>query len=462
MAFKHAGGASLVVPSAATSISGAAAGTVAVGDLVCFGAMFSHTNGARRCLMTDQLGNKYPTIFRRWDNNANEAWVQFAGLVQFAGTPTFTLNFFTYGGVAAQVGDGMFVYWCGSGFSLVIPLDGQYIPSPIGQQDLPGTGTDAVIGAAFTPRYPGCTIIGMGGNYGALRADDWTAGTGFTKRFAHGAVDKLSGAVEDLTQGGAASQAVKWTVANNEGRYTAMFIAVPNSASLSPRSITTSFPATENPISEAGKWSVKGADGAGKWGNCKTSGGVARGVSTPFLFGDPTALLGGPWSGKLNLKGTLVGIGVAGECELRFCSNITNMQIVGDDGDNWGYEVYISTDPLNRYYKITRWNGAIGQFTILHEIFTGVAVVDGDIMEAEYDFATHTIAMYLTQSSVRTLKHTETVGEFGLALPGIGFAAGVDADFNNFGFSDFSINDLFVPTSSMAYYTRRRRKLFGP
>src|SRR5882757_10676564 len=73
---------------------------------------------------------------------------------------------------------------------------------------------------------------------------------------------------------------------------------------------STTFPLTENPISERGSW-VGGSSagvtlaslwakgkfwrGGHLWGNVQTSSGLAYGVSEPTEFGDPTAILAGEW-----------------------------------------------------------------------------------------------------------------------------------------------------------------------
>src|SRR5215467_9534796 len=59
---------------------------------------------------------------------------------------------------------------------------------------------------------------------------------------------------------------------------------------------STSFPITENPISERSKWVGGQSAGGNLWGDIQTSGGMAYGVSEPTLYGDPTATLTGPWA----------------------------------------------------------------------------------------------------------------------------------------------------------------------
>src|SRR5215468_10379687 len=53
---------------------------------------------------------------------------------------------------------------------------------------------------------------------------------------------------------------------------------------------TTTFPGSENPISERGNW-INGGIGGGSslWGNVRMAPGLAFGVSEPTRFGDPTA-----------------------------------------------------------------------------------------------------------------------------------------------------------------------------
>ena len=59
---------------------------------------------------------------------------------------------------------------------------------------------------------------------------------------------------------------------------------------------STSFPGTEDPISENGNW-VGGQNAGGNlWGNVQKTPGFAFGVSQPTQFGDPTAILTGTWS----------------------------------------------------------------------------------------------------------------------------------------------------------------------
>src|SRR5438445_9866419 len=70
------------------------------------------------------------------------------------------------------------------------------------------------------------------------------------------------------------------------------------------QSYTTSFPGTENPISESGNWINGGTTGL-DWGNVQTTAAKAFGVSLPSQFGDPTAVLTGSWGPNQTVTGTV-------------------------------------------------------------------------------------------------------------------------------------------------------------
>ena len=91
--------------------------------------------------------------------------------------------------------------------------------------------------------------------------------------------------VHDTTKVVATIKHVKWILA------AILLSAVP----LSANTYTTSFPLTQNPISESGRWTNGGAAGANLWGDFQTNGSMAYGVSEPTTYGDPTAILTGTW-----------------------------------------------------------------------------------------------------------------------------------------------------------------------
>ena len=61
------------------------------------------------------------------------------------------------------------------------------------------------------------------------------------------------------------------------------------------RTYSTTFKATENPISEHGMW-INGAANGLDWCNVQTGSGLVWGVGPcPVEYADPTAILTGAW-----------------------------------------------------------------------------------------------------------------------------------------------------------------------
>src|SRR4029453_4297101 len=71
------------------------------------------------------------------------------------------------------------------------------------------------------------------------------------------------------------------------------------------RTYSTNFPLTENPISEGGNWVAGQFAGNNLWGDIQTNGTIAFGVSEPTAYGDPTAILTGPWGPNQTAEGVV-------------------------------------------------------------------------------------------------------------------------------------------------------------
>jgi hypothetical protein len=186
----------------------------------------------------------------------------------------------------------------------------------------------------------------------------------------------------------------------------------------------TSFGLTESPISESGVWTNGLADGV-SWGNCATIPGLAYGVerATASVFDDPTAILKGTWSPNQEAIATAfvnnaspLGENCNGEVELRLLSTITS-------GVNRGYEVFGSIKQVagNRYLDIVRWNGALGDFTILDHV-TGIGLTHGQVFRAT---ATVSGASVTIQSYINDVLQRTVIDNSPQAIlagnPGIGF-----------------------------------------
>jgi hypothetical protein len=225
---------------------------------------------------------------------------------------------------------------------------------------------------------------------------------------------------------------------------------------------STTFPLTENPISERGSWVGGNSAGAtfaslwarGKvwrgghlWGNVQTASGLAYGVSEPTEFGDPTAILAGKWEPVQTATATVkINKTPAGRCchevELRLRTTISPHSITG-------YEAYCSVMPSNSYCHIARWNGPNGSYWNFETGKSTIYLKDGDVIQATVTGRNPTV-ITLLQNGVRILQATDSGaagGGFGAygpwtsGNPGIGFYDNADSNWKYFGFSSFSAAD---------------------
>ena len=114
-------------------------------------------------------------------------------------------------------------------------------------------------------------------------------------------------------------------------------VALLSAVASSARSYETTFPLTENPISEGGAW-VNGGSVGLDWTDVATMPGLAYGLETGFGgYDDATALVSGVWGPEQSVTATVhstrqTGGDVYEEVEIRLRSAIS---------DHWneGYEV---------------------------------------------------------------------------------------------------------------------------
>jgi hypothetical protein len=196
---------------------------------------------------------------------------------------------------------------------------------------------------------------------------------------------------------------------------------------------STSFPATEDPISQGGIWLNGEADGI-DWENCKTNGSgiFANGFSTN-QYGDNVCLLKPSYrsfSANHYAQGTVYragGYDVSHEIELY-------VRAAGAAHSWRGYEVYW-TNPSG-YINLVRWDGPLADFTYLADTPIGQAVT-GDVLRMEVTGTTITI--YKNGSQVMT--HSDSTWSSG--QPGIGFGVwDVSTVLTNYGWSSFEAGDL--------------------
>jgi hypothetical protein len=193
-------------------------------------------------------------------------------------------------------------------------------------------------------------------------------------------------------------------------------------------SYMTTFPLTENPISEGGKWVSGGIDGEN--GDVYTTGGspgLAQGTPGHIGYADAVAALTGTWAPNQSAQATVGGIGTLQdypEVELHLHQTITS-------SGTTGYEITHSVG--GSYVLIATWNGTPGTYTVLKELYgSQYSVKDGDIVEATV--INNVISVYKNGA----LEVQVTDGTYPTGSPGFGFNAGSNG---TYGITSFTGSD---------------------
>jgi cell division septation protein DedD len=195
---------------------------------------------------------------------------------------------------------------------------------------------------------------------------------------------------------------------------------------------TTNFPLTENPIFEGGHW-INGLINGIDWSDVQTIPGKAFGTQTGIgpNFADSTALLTGSWGPTQTVQAVVYILAPDSttfeEVELRLRSSLSVHSCTG-------YEVNFSVKPGNPYCQIVRWNGPLGDFTLLDT--RSVGVVNGDVVKAT--IVGSTITCYINGTVIFGV----TDSTYSSGNPGMGFylQGGLGPPFN-YGFSSYTASD---------------------
>lgn len=217
----------------------------------------------------------------------------------------------------------------------------------------------------------------------------------------------------------------------------------PTASGRTPRIYATSFPLTENPISEGGQWTNGRADGL-DWADIRTTAGFAFGTEPgtgqgAARYDDSTALLTGVWGPDQMAQATVRTVNqnarIYEEVELRLRSALSAHKATG-------YEILfrcLKTD--DAYAEIVRWNGPLGDFTYLSRAKGArYGVADGDVVKAT--IVGNVITAYI--NGVQVLQATDDT--YATGSPGMGFylegASGMNGDY---GFTSFRASDEPTP-----------------
>jgi hypothetical protein len=213
---------------------------------------------------------------------------------------------------------------------------------------------------------------------------------------------------------------------------------------MTPRSYTTTFPLTENPISESGNWINGGTDGLDGT-DVSTTPGLAIGHQVGASFTDATALLTGTWGPDQMATATVHTVNQKDACfqevELRLRSTISAHV-------NSGYEIsFHMSQTSDAYLIIVRGNGPVGSFDYLYNPAhsTTFAVKDGDVVSAK--IVGNVITAFINnvqkgQVDIRSIGGTV----FTSGNPGMGFnlenaPAGCAGTNGDYGFTNYTATD---------------------
>jgi hypothetical protein len=179
------------------------------------------------------------------------------------------------------------------------------------------------------------------------------------------------------------------------------------------RVYATSFPLTENPISENGSW-INGQAVGLDWHDVSTTPGLAIGHQSGTSYSDGTALLTGAWGPTQTVEAVVHTVNPKESCyqevEMRLRSALTAHSCSG-------YEIsFKATKSASAYLIIVRWNGALGDFTYLKNS-TGAefGIAEGDTVKAT--IVGNVITAYLNGVAVGTA----TDSTYASGSPGMGF-----------------------------------------
>lgn len=205
------------------------------------------------------------------------------------------------------------------------------------------------------------------------------------------------------------------------------------------RTVTTSFPGTENPISESGLWTKRGLAEGTSWTDPRTTPGIFFGTQTgDGGTDDSIALVGGAWSNDQDVSGVVhLGTrpGSFSEIELLLRGTIVST-------DAKLYECYFSVAASpNRYAHITRWEGAFNSYTDLASLdnSTSPTINDGDIIRAT--IVGGQIRVYVNGGQVMAYDTSGDSTKWTTGLPGLGVFSQTKASDSSYGWASATFKD---------------------
>lgn len=206
------------------------------------------------------------------------------------------------------------------------------------------------------------------------------------------------------------------------------------------RTFTTSWPATENPVSQGGIWTPRGLTDGLDWTNPQTVPGIFFGTQTgDDGDNDSISLIAGPWTNDIDITGTVhIGTrpGTFAEIALLLRGAISAHSAKL-------YECYFSCAASpNRYAHITRWEGPFNSFTDLVSLDNSTAPTlnNGDLVRAT--IVGTLITVYVQGAQVMQHDISGDTTKWTTGLPGMSNFAQTLAANSNWGWSSVTCKDF--------------------
>ena len=206
--------------------------------------------------------------------------------------------------------------------------------------------------------------------------------------------------------------------------------------SMPANGFSTTFPSTENPLAEGGKWAnTVSATWNAPVSTVGGSPGHAVGLNSTG-FNDSIAMLTGSFTADQEVTVTVFRSGAINVAEIELHLRMT--MIPGSPDQVFTYEIDVI--PAASVISIVRWDGPQGTFTKLRDSGP-ISINDGDVIDATVTGPANAAVITVKLNGAVVVAFTDTAG-LAAGNPGIGFDAGTPANGANFGIRSYTARSL--------------------
>jgi chitodextrinase len=249
---------------------------------------------------------------------------------------------------------------------------------------------------------------------------------------------------------------LNWTASTDNVGVTAYYVERCSGAGCSnfaqigssvPKTYSSNFPLTENPISQGGQW-TNGLTNGLDWSDCQTNGTMVYGGATAPQFKDSLCIQNQTWRPDMSINAT-VQVNVSGGIQ-SYETEIRARSTLGAHVDT-GYEFNVNTKSQNPYWSFVNIGVPANSYTILASGLLGSAPATGDVMQLQVSGNTF-IGSYKGSTLFNVTDSSWPTGSWGLGFYpediGSGPPALTDAGFNQV--TTTEVGNTFTDTNLQA------------